>query len=333
MQKKPLRKDYQYSGVLAENIAGYVAEKRALGCIFNTESKMLARFSRMTVDFDISKNTLPEEVVMAWLVRQPNDADKTLYHRMTVIRGFANYMLRTGHKAYVPLLGDIPRMHWHTYVPYIYTHDEILRFFAVADCLEKPKYSNSHRRHIVMPIIFRLLYCCGLRVNEALGLTIKDIDFKNELIIIRDSKFEKSRYVPMSKEMTMNLKTYVDNNIHEPWLFPARDEGKYHDKTVYEQFREILFAAGIPHGGRGKGPRIHDFRHTFAVHCLQNWIREGLPLISALPRLSTYLGHNDIVATEQYLRMTAEVYPELSVHLSRQFGYVIPKRGESNENN
>jgi integrase len=176
------------------------------------------------------------------------------------------------------------------------------------------------------------LYCCGLRVNEALSLTIEDIDFENDVLIIKDAKFDKSRYVPMSEEISMILKKYIANNVHEPFLFPSTDYGKYHEKTVYGVFREVIFAIGIPHGGRGKGPRVHDFRHTFAVHCLQKWISSGHPLNNALPRLSTYLGHNDIVATEKYLRMTAEVYPEIAKKLSAEYGHLIPKETVQNEN-
>ena len=88
-------------------------------------------------------------------------------------------------------------------------------------------------------------------------------------------------------------------------------------------FRDLLRNAGISHGGRGKGPRVHDLRHTFCVHCLQRWISQGKDLTTALPLLTTYMGHNDFSATEQYLRMTAEVYPEVSQLMQDQYGYVV----------
>lgn len=333
MLQHPNHKDYQFEGVLAEICSDYVLEKRALGCRFNAEAKRLREFSRMSLQYDLPENILTKEVVEAWISRRPNDADKSIYFRFQLIKGFAEYMVRMGYEAHLPSLGDIPKMHWNTYIPYIFTHEEVLRFFAVLDSLKKPKYSNSHRRHIVMPMIFRLLYCCGLRVSEALSITTNDIDFESRILTIRNTKFEKSRYIPISKEMTDELHKYSSNYIHEPYFFPARDGGIYHDKSVYEQFRQVLFSAGIPHGGRGKGPRVHDFRHTFAVHCLQKWIRSGLPLSSALPRLSTYLGHNDMTATEKYLRMTAEVYPEIVDSLSREYGHIIPKGWKCDEDN
>jgi integrase len=325
MQHHPIHKDYHFEGKLAKICSDYVAEKRALGCIFNTEAKKLREFSRMSANYDLPSKTLPEELIKEWLTRRPNDSSVTHYHRFTIIKGLAEYMLRMGYKAYLPQADDIPKINRHRYVPYIFPYNEILSFFSVLDAMKKPKYSNSHRRHIVMPVIFRLLYCCGLRVSEVLNLTNEVIDLKNGILTIKDSKFEKSRYIPMSEEMTERLREYASQYIHEPYFFPSRDCGKYSNNSIYELFRQTLFAAGIPHRGRGKGPRVHDFRHTFAVHCLQKWIRKGSPLSSALPRLSTYLGHNSMAATEKYLRMTAEVYPEISKLLSKNYGHLIPK--------
>lgn len=128
---------------------------------------------------------------------------------------------------------------------------------------------------------------------------------------------------------TKRFVVYLQQNGYSAY-FPAVKITTRDDKnSVYDEFRRVLLAAGIPHYGRGKGPRVHDFRHTFACHCLHRWIRNGVPISSALPRLSTYLGHNDMAATEKYLHMTAEVYPEISEKLSREYGYLIPKEAQS----
>ena len=318
-------KAYIYSGPLADVCKCYVLEKRADGSKFNKEAQKLSEFSRFSIPYVTSEHELPKELVDAWLVKRANEADKNIYYRMTVVKGLAEYMNRMGMKAYIPDKSDIPKMHWHTYVPYIFTHEEIIQFFSALDAMKPSKYSNSHRRNIVMPVVFRLLYCCGLRVNEALSLTFDDVNLNDGILTIREAKFDKYRYVPMSDEMTEVMREYITSIKYDLYFFPSRDGGKYHDKTVYEMFRQVLWAAGISHGGRGKGPRVHDFRHTFSVHCLQKWISNGIPISSALPRLSTYLGHNDIAATERYLRMTAELYPEISEMLSKKLGHVIPK--------
>ena len=324
-----MKKDYIYSGKLGTHISDFIAEKRTFRCLYNTEAKKLSEFSRMTLNYDFPDDTLTQEVVEAWLTRRPTDADKTLYIRFGVIKGFADYMVRHGHEAFVPLSSDLPKLHTQGYVPYVFTHEEIQRFFEVYS--EKTDYHCAYdeRFRTMMRMIFEILYCCGLRMSEATGLTNADVDLENGILTVRFAKFEKSRYVPMSSDVVADLKTYMDSNTHEPFLFPGRTGQQLGQKSVYSEFRRVLLAAGIPHYGRGKGPRVHDFRHTFACHCLHRWIKNGIPVSSALPRLSTYMGHNDMTATEKYLHMTAEVYPEISEKLSLKYGYLIPKEVQS----
>ena len=322
-------KDYTYSGKLGSHISDFIVEKRAFGCLYNTEAKKLSEFSRMTLNYDFPDDTLTQEVVEAWLKRRPTDADKTLYSRFGVIKGFADYMVRHGYEAFVPLSSDLPKLHTQGYVPYVFTHEEIQRFFDVYS--EETNYHCAYdeRFRVMMRMIFEILYCCGLRMSEATGLTSKDVDLQNGILTVRFAKFEKSRYVPMSSDVIADLTSYMDSYIHEPFLFPGRTGNQLGHNSVYGEFRRVLLAAGIPHHGRGKGPRVHDFRHTFACHCLHRWIKNGVPVSSALPRLSTYMGHNDMAATEKYLHMTAEVYPEISEKLSLKYGHLIPKEVQS----
>ena len=323
------KKDYVYSGKLGPRIADYIAEKRAFGCLYNTEAKKLSEFSRMTLKYDFPDDTLSQEVVEVWLTRRPTDADKTFYSRFGVIRGFADYMVRHGLNAFIPLSADLPVLHTQSYTPCVFTHEDIERFFAVYATKREFRTAYCSRFNTMMLMIFELLYCCGLRLSEATNLRNEDVDLANGILTVRYAKFEKSRYVPMSSDVVVDLKEYMDSNIHTPFLFLGKTGQHLGKNSVYDEFRRVLLAAGIPHYGRGKGPRVHDFRHTFACHCLHRWIRNGVPISSALPRLSTYLGHNDMAATEKYLHMTAEVYPEISEKLSREYGYLIPKEAQS----
>jgi len=97
---------------------------------------------------------------------------------------------------------------------------------------------------------------------------------------------------------------------------------------VYTAFRELLMQCGIAHAGRGKGPRIHDYRHLFAVHTLRRWYRNGEDLDAKLPLLATYLGHQHLSGTQRYLHLTAELFPEIATRLDAAFGEVIPRRIE-----
>ena len=323
-------KDYQYFGVLADMCENFVKEKRAVGYLYNAEAKKLSEFSRFSTDFKIPNKALTEEVVRAWIAKKPVEAYRNQHTRFSLIKQFAEYMRRLGYPSFCPTSDDIGKYR-KNYVPYIFTHDEIRRFFAITDNMQKARCTNAPRKHLIMPVVFRLLYCCGLRISEALGLHRKDVDLKTGILTIRKSKFGKTRYVPISDEMLHTCAKYAKTKLvaenKSDWFFPAPDGGIYHIQSFYVTFRAALWEAGISHGGRGKGPRLHDFRHTFAVHCLQKWVRDEKDLTTALPRLSAYLGHNGLQSTEQYLRMTAEVYPEISVRLQEKYGYIIPQGG------
>jgi integrase len=331
MRDGPEIKEYEYSGVLASTCRAFVAEKRSVGYKYNTEAKRLCTFSRFTLNYALPADTLTETVVRAWITKKPTESGINHRARFSLIKSFAEYMIRRGYSAYVPQSDEIGK-HQKTFVPYIFTHDEIRRFFTVADEMKFLHHSTAPRRHLIMPVLFRMLYCCGLRVSEATQLQGKDIDLQSGVLTIRKSKFGKSRYVPMSNELTVICVNYAKTRLigesEKDWFFAAPDGGHYCAQRIYDVFRELLWKAGISHGGKGKGPRAHDFRHTFAVHCLQKWVTNGMDLTTALPLLREYLGHEDFSVTEQYLRMTAEVYPEISALMQEKYGYIIPQEGD-----
>ena len=321
-------KAYSYSGSLKTACESFIREKRALGYLYNTEAKKLSDFSRFTLDFEFPENTLTQEVVRAWIAKKPTDSERKQYARFSLISQFARYMKRMGYAAYVPDRDEIGKLR-RTFAPRILSHEEIRAFFEATDFM--PEQSIAPRRHLIMPVLFRMLYCCGLRVSEAINLKGGDVDLENGILTIREGKAGKSRYVPMSAELTEICSRYARTRLVGPpgndWFFAAPDGGRYDTRSVYHSFRQLLWEAGISHGGRGKGSRVHDLRHTFCVHCLQKWASGGADPASILPKLTAYLGHNDFAATEQYLRMTAEAYPEVSRLMEEKYGYVIPGLG------
>jgi integrase len=182
-----------------------------------------------------------------------------------------------------------------------------------------------------MPLLFRLLYGCGLRISEALHLKLHDVDLQTGVLTILDGKFNKDRLVPMSLENGQRCREYVkevhqlsDGNAH---FFPAPSGRAITKGNAYKNFRRFLWQARISHGGWGKGPRLHDIRHTYAVHCLRHWVLQGKDLAAYLPLLKTYLGHNSFRDTSQYLRLTADLYPDITAKMEKTFGDVIPHVG------
>src|SRR5438309_6073638 len=156
-----------------------------------------------------------------------------------------------------------------------------------------------------------------------------DVDLHQGIITVRQGKFRKDRLVPPALSLVKRLRNYADHFGSRPSdviFFPGPSGGPFALRTVYTLFRELLLQCGIPHAGRGKGPRIHDYRHLFALHMLRRWYRDGEDLDAKLPLLATYLGHQHLSGTQRYLRLTAEIFPEITARVNAAFGEVIPRR-------
>jgi integrase len=182
--------------------------------------------------------------------------------------------------------------------------------------------------HLALPVIFRILYGCGLRVSEVVHLKYKDVNLEDGILTIREAKTDKDRLIPLSNSVNQSCIDYAEKIWWEKdneYFFLAPDRTMISTMTVYQRYRRYLDAAGISHGGKGKGPRLHDIRHTFAVHVLQKWIENEVDLSAMLPILSTYMGHTSVRATAKYLRLTAEVYPDLIKRVESSCAFVIPE--------
>ena len=324
MLTKPVYAIHTFVGPLGEVCEKFIAEKRGTGLQIDEQSKQLRALCRFSLNYNLKPGVLSEDFVRAWIAKTTHETEANRHVRYQTTRQLAQYMQRMGYSAFCPEKEDVAKF-TTTFVPYIFTHDEIRQLLAAADAAEKPKFSASPYCHIIMPVVLRTLYCCGLRVSEALNLLVTDVDFEQNLLVIRDSKQGKSRYVPMSRELSGRLAEYAALRPDSEWFFPAPDGGFYTNDSVYRFFRKTLERAGISHGGRGKGPRVHDLRHTFAVHSLQRFVASGHDLTAFLPKLSAYLGHDTMRYTEPYVRMTAEVYPEISELLQQKYGTLIPQ--------
>ena len=192
-----------------------------------------------------------------------------------------------------------------------------------------PPDNRCPLRHLIMPEVFRLLYGCGMRGGEVTHLTVADVDLVAGIVTVQEGKFHKDRLVPMAPSLTARLQKYtrtLDARNPAAFFFPAPDGGPYSNQTVYGIFRRLLRECGIPHGGRGKGPRLHDLRHGFAVHRLQRWYRQGADLGTKLPVLATYMGHRSLLSTQHYLHITPEIFPQINARLDLYLGPIIPRR-------
>lgn len=318
---------FDYQSPLQDAIRGMIREKRALGYQYDSSARTLYKFDQFCLEYDRRAAAMSKPLIDAWVKRKPNESLATLQNRAGVVRQLALYMVRLGNPAYVLPHHAIPRA--PLYTPYIFSDQEITALFTQVDacryCAEVPL------RHRLMPVLFRLLYGCGLRISEALNLTCREVDLETGVLTILDGKFNKDRLVPLSSENQQRCRDYA-NAVHvlsdgNTYFFPASDGRAITIGNVYKNFRRFLWQARISHGGWGKGPRLHDLRHTHAVHCLRQWVRQGKDLAAYLPVLKTYLGHDSFRDTAHYLRLTAELYPEVTAIMEQAVGHVIPLPG------
>lgn len=321
-------RNISYSSTLANILAGFVKEKQAVGYKYKKGASLLRQLDELCICQGLEEETLPKDIVLLWIKRRPNETDATQNGRISIIRCLAEYMLRLNYPAYIypNRANQIERNH---YVPYIFSEKEISNIFYHVDIY--PVTSVSPNRHLILPVLFRMLYGCGLRISEALNLKVEDVDLKRGIISIHQAKLDKKRIVPMAPSLSKRCRLYSAsiNMESNAFFFPSPYGGRFDERTIYGHFRKILWNVGISHGGRGRGPRLHDFRHTYSVHCLKKWVTEGKDLSSLLPYLSAYLGHVDLRGTQYYLRLTAELYPDIVAAVEEKFSTMIPEVNES----
>jgi len=307
----------------------FVRHKRAIGYRFQSGAEELKRFDRFLCEETPEEKTLSRAVVLRWLTRRPLESASRQRGRLSLLRQFALFLCRLGHPAHVPD-GSLAAKGGSTFMPTILTHTQIERLLQEVDRLAPT--ARSPLRHLVMPELFRLLYGCGFRVGEVLKLQVADVDLNRGVLTVRDAKFGKDRLVPPALPLIKRLRSYdaaMESRPADAFFFPSYRGGPCSYPPVQALFQRLLLRCGIPHGGKSKGPRLHDLRHTFAVHTLIRWYREGADINAKLPVLAAYLGHGSIAGTQYYLHLTAELFPEVMERVNQAFADVIPRRNPS----
>lgn len=317
---------YSFEGPFSERCMEYIQLHRNLGYKFKIEETYLRQFDKFALDIAADGNYITKELFEEWTQKRNYESITTQRMRYQVLGRFCRYLHSIDNSSYVSF-HPLKKATNSGFTPHIFTESEIKRFLDAADKMKMKSYSSNY--HLIYPVIFRMLYACGIRISEALSLKVSDVDLKKGTLSIHGTKFHKSRLIPMSTSMTKVCRQYSEK-VHmfatdDDFYFSSPYGGPYSESTIYTRFRTTLLNAGIPHEGRGKGPRLHDLRHTFAVHSLRRMSENGIDLYVGMPVLSGYLGHKDIFSTQKYLHLTAEMYPELVEKFDKSFGDVFPE--------
>ncbi len=304
--------------MLTEAIASYVTLKRSLGAVFLAENRILLSFARAFGD--ISLDAIDSQATNAFC-RGTEPLTRWSERKHQALRGFFAYLVTRGHMVSSPLTERAPCIP-RSFEPYIYSRKQLQRLLDATAILES---SLSPLQHTTFRTLILTLYGVGLRPSEGLRLRCCDVDLDDSVLSIWDTKFFKSRLVPFGTALAGALGTYHKARQHLPMsagvrsnFFASRTGGPItlnRLETIFVRLREHAEVQRSP-DARWQ-PRLHDLRHSFAVHRLTAWYREGADVQAYLPILSTYLGHVNISGTQAYLTMTPELLAEASKRFER----------------
>ena len=300
----------------------FIALGRAQGKVYRVEEETLCCFDRFLQSLQPPPHHLSDTVMRKWLALYSSAQPGTRYINFGIVRRFCFYLRRFDPSAYVPHQSLAPPPP-PPFLPYIYSRSEIVALLKAARQL-KPS-ALSPIRPQAFYLLIALLYTTGMRLSEVLKLELRDIDWKQQALHIRKTKFFKSRHLPLSTSMMKQLESYLQlrkgsgapSTPVSPLLQNPHRLGPYSKSVVRTTFHQLLQRAGVTWAQDRSRPRIHDLRHSMAVHRLEDWYRQGADVQSNLRLLSTYLGHANLAGTKTYLTMTTELLQLASQRFQR----------------
>jgi len=307
--------DLEFHSALAPQIRNFISLRQLSGTDYRSQALLLSYFDRFLVEEKFETPPITRQVTDRYLLSFSHLTPRVQSNRFCVVGQLCRYLLRSNPLTYVPEpLRTIASQAAHR--PYIYSETEISALLAAAAELSPP----GSLRPLTYRALLGLLYSTGLRIGEALALNLENFFGAEKRLYIAEGKFRKARWVPLRTTSCQALQEYLNRRLlitprapDAPLLLNQRSR-RLHPATVNQTFHRLLDRCAISHG-EPAAPRIHDLRHTFAVHRLLAWYRDGVDVNARLPWLATYLGHVDIHSTQIYLRAT----PELTEEVARRF--------------
>jgi integrase/recombinase XerD len=305
---------------LAFWLEAFLDLRRTLGRKEDRDRKILTYLDRFLMSELKPGETITPRIVEGWTKSMEHLSVGTRINRISLLRQFCFYLSHFDSRTCIVHPSFLPR---RTQVaPYIYSRQEVCSIMAAA----KQIGPAGSLRPAVISTLVGLLSATGLRIGEALKLTLTDVDLRRQVLTIRETKFKKSRYVPLSPSTARHLAVFLRQREKAGFstastapVFVNPKGRAYGPPRITCIFLEIVRGIGL-RGPKGeRGPRLHDFRHTFAVNRLVAWYRQEENLSAKLPLLTTYLGHTSITCTEVYLQATAELLEKTSKRFHRRF--------------
>jgi integrase len=311
-------KKLELTSVYADPINDFLCYRENCGVKkIESEYQFYRKLDQFILKEGIKNISFTQDQASGWRMPFENESESGRYKRINFTKKFFEYLFTKGYNVFQFRDIKSPKS---TFIPHIYSEDEVERYFKAVDNY----HSNINQLHCVqIPLLFRILYCCGTRITETLMIRKKDVDLQQGILRLSDTKNAKQRYVIMSKSLLHLMKLYADKTFYQipdnGYIFRNLKGTNMTSDWIHELHIRILRQANIPYLSGGRGPRIHDWRHFFAINSFKQMIDNGMDMYVALPILSTYLGHKTILASERYLRLTVSMYP----YIEKKFGKTL----------
>ena len=320
-----------FSSPLAPALQRFLAFKRAAGYEYRTETQALRALDRfLTPRLAPADPVISWDIIRAYVARHGRESDTTRQHRLSLIRQVCRFLALEQPQTPIPgpRFLEINRT---VFVPRVFTREEGRRFLQACASFASPQRSSL--RTTILGTALGVLYLTGLRAGEVLHLTNADVDLDATVLRVRNTKFGKSRLVPVAGDVATRLHHCRDEvanrvgpRLPDAPFFPAPSGRRYSHSALRAAFHDVLAAAGIPRHSGGRALRVHDTRHSFAVLRLLLWYQQGADLGACLPALATYLGHVGLGSSQRYLQLTEEMVGEVMRRHEARFGYLITER-------
>ena len=312
---------------LSKQIGRLIELRRLSGTDYSSQARLLGYFDRFLVEQYPNESFVTRYIIDHYLEGLSHLRPRVRLNRLCVVRQLCRHIAQTEPRCHVPepmRCVTAPKV----FHPYIFSKQEIAALLSAASALPPPESLRPHTYRT----IFGLLYTTGIRIGEALALTLKDFLSELDLLYIAEGKFRKARWVPLHPSTSRILNQYIEHRLgngprtsDSPLFINLRTHRLRHC-TVYQTFRQLLEKCGIPHN-KLTGPRIHDLRHTFAVHRLLAWYQDKQDVNARLPTLATYMGHVNVCSTHIYLRPTAELLEQVSNRFHNHYLHNLKVKG------
>lgn len=319
--KPPLR------SLIAEDIQFYLDFKRAIGRKFYTEESVLRLFDRFLSNYPVTDRAdLTPSLIEKFLASRSRKRPRSFNHLLGVLRCFFAWIVIQDRLTHSPVRTR-PRPTSSRLLPFLFESEEVRRILEAAAQL--PDKSSAIHRKDIYPLIFRLMYGLGLRVGEISRLCHKDVDRERRLLVIRETKFGKSRLVPFGPKLGDHIEAYLLKGLdwYGQWrpddpLFSFSHRRPVRPETISQVFHHLLPKVELTIPPGTAPPCLHCLRHSFAMQTLLRWYRSGIDPGQRLFHLSIFMGHSDPASTSWYLTITDDLFAEASRRFARLVGSI-----------